>query len=266
MEIKRAMALSVLLVTGHAAESQASSIVFSAAGANAAAILGDVNLFRNALGALNPNVVGSFGSGRREINWDGVPAMFAAPNSFPANFFNVNSPRGVVYSTPGTGFQVSGTGVGNIEFENLDPTFPSQFGVFSAPRLFTAIGSNISDANFFVPGTNIAATTSAFGAVFTDVDLANNTSLEFFDVLGASLGTFFAPAIAGNETLSFIGVQFTTERIGSVRITSGGNGDAVVMDDFIFAEPQAVPEPATLLLTSLGLGYLAKRRRATRRI
>jgi len=50
---------------------QAAPIVLSATGANAAAIQGTVDVFRASLGALNPNVAGSFGSGRREINWDG---------------------------------------------------------------------------------------------------------------------------------------------------------------------------------------------------
>ena len=36
--------------------------------------------------------------GRREINWDGVADGFAAPNNLPANFFNKNSPRGVVFA------------------------------------------------------------------------------------------------------------------------------------------------------------------------
>ena len=62
--------------------------VFSSAGANAAAITPTVDAFRTAMGALNPNVVGSFGTGRREINWDGVPDALAARNNFPANFFN----------------------------------------------------------------------------------------------------------------------------------------------------------------------------------
>ena len=88
-------------------EVAADPITFSAAGVNVAAVTPTVDAFRTALGTLNPNVAGSFGSGRREINWDGVPDSFAAPNSLPANFFNVNSPRGVVLSTPGTGFQVS---------------------------------------------------------------------------------------------------------------------------------------------------------------
>src|SRR4051812_36749585 len=70
-----------------------------------------VNAFRTALGGgstAGPN--GSFTDStgaRREINWDGVPDALAAPNNLPGNFFNVNSPRGVVLSTPGTGFQVS---------------------------------------------------------------------------------------------------------------------------------------------------------------
>ena len=57
--------------------------VFSAAGADAAAILGQVTAFRTALGTLNANVAGSFASGRREVNWDGVPAQFQTPNNQP---------------------------------------------------------------------------------------------------------------------------------------------------------------------------------------
>src|SRR5438552_473107 len=84
-------------------------VVFSANGANPAGIQATVDSFRTALGALNPNTAGSVGSGRREINWDGVPDASSAPNNLAANFFNVTSPRGVVLSTPGTGFQVSAT-------------------------------------------------------------------------------------------------------------------------------------------------------------
>ncbi len=198
-----------------------------------------------------------------------MPDIFASPNAFPANFFNVNSPRGVVFSTPGSGFQVSASAaVGNIEFDNLAGGSSLQFAPFSAQRLFTAVGSVITDVHFFVPGSATPAFTTGFGAVFTDVDLANTTSLEFFDLANTSLGTFFAPSIAGNETFSFLGVQFTSERIGRVRITSGNSplgidtGDNVVMDDFIYAEPQAVvPEPASGVLLGLGLVLFARRLR-----
>src|SRR5262245_19777630 len=64
--------------------------------------------FRTAIGGgTTAGANGSFGGVRREINWDGVPDAAAAPNNMPADFFNVNSPRGAVFSTPGTGFQVS---------------------------------------------------------------------------------------------------------------------------------------------------------------
>src|SRR5262245_19244651 len=235
--------IGVGLVAAGAGRSQASPIVFSAAGADAAAITPTVNNFRNALGALNPNVAGSFGTGRREINWDGVPNNLAAPNAFPGDFFNVNSPRGAVFSTPGTRLEVSANAASGIpiEFDDLNPGNSALFAPFSAPRLFTAVGSFINDTNFFVPGTNFPAFSRGFGAVFTDVDLANTTSLEFFDIAGHSLGLFFVPPASGNETFSFLGVQFTEELVGRVRITSGSAGDAVVMDDFIYAEPNAVP-------------------------
>ena|ERR1700730_6743753 len=97
-------ALMVLCSTGLA---QAAPITFPASGPDAAAITPTVNAFRTDLGTLNPNVAGSFGTGRREINWDGVPANFSAPNLLPNNFFNVNSPRGAVFSTPGIGVEVS---------------------------------------------------------------------------------------------------------------------------------------------------------------
>src|SRR5919109_280831 len=89
----------------------AAPVVFEAAGAEPADIQAAVDDFRAFLGDLNPNVPGAFPDGRREINWDGVPDAFAAPNNLPANFFNFNSPRGVVFSTPGTGFQVSANAV-----------------------------------------------------------------------------------------------------------------------------------------------------------
>ena len=187
-----------------------------------------------------------------------------------------------MFSTPGTGFQVSanaGLGV-PIEFGNLDPSYPGDFAVFSPQRLFTALGSNVLDVSFFLPGTTTVATVSGFGAVFTDVDLTDTTSIEFFSAANASLGKFFVPAIEGSETLSFLGVFFDTgERIGRVRITNGngapaagvldGNGsptDIVVMDDFLYSEPSRVPEPSSagfmvaIAAAMYGIGRACRRR------
>lgn len=248
----------------------ASPLVFSASVPNAAGIVPTVDAFRATLGALNSNVAGSFGSGRREINWDGVPDAAAAPNNLPANFFNVNSPRGAVLSTPGTGFQVSANASsGTVEFGNLNPTYPGQFSTFSAQRLFAALNSNIVDVSFFIPGSSTPALSNGFGAVFTDVDLANTTSIQFFDENNIALyAGFVPPSTVASEGLSFFGVAFTEgDVISRVRITSGnavvgmtesGGIDVVVMDDFIFGEPGtltavAVPESANISLLGFAL-------------
>ena len=267
--------LSAMMVAMWAVAAQPAAVQFSASGMNAAAIQASVDAFRAVLGTLNPNVVGSLGSGRREINWDGVPDNFSAPNAFPGNFFNTNSPRGVVLGTPGTGFQLSADSSNPTstptQFDNIDPSYSGLFEPFSQQRLFTALGSTTTDVSFFVPGSMLPAFTSGFGAVFTDVDSANVTSLEFFDQSNNSLGTFFVPSATGNETFSFLGVEFNAgEHVSRVRITSGnqllvaGNtaNDLVVMDDFIFAEPLAVPEPTVLMLILTALAGLGVRHRA----
>jgi len=122
-----------------------------------------------------------------------------------------------------------------------------------------------------------AALTRGFGSVFTDVDLANTTTLQFFDPTNVSLGTFNVPNFAGSGTLSFLGIDFGSSVVSRVRITSGnaalgpnetGNLDLVVMDDFIYGEPvaaTATPEPGTLALFGSGLAGLMLLRHRRRR-
>jgi len=264
-------ALAVFAVSAFGA-----SITFVGSGADGIAITPSRDAFRTAIGGgvvagangLFQDINGS----RREINWDGVPD--ASSINLPANFFNTNSPRGAVFSTPGSGFQVSGNaGIAPINFSNIDPSYAANFQPFSPQRLFTALGSSITDVNFFVPGTTTPGYVSAFATIFTDVDVASSTSIQFFDLSNVSLGTFFAP-VSPNGGLSFLGVNFNAgEMIGRVRITNGNaalgagvldsNGnplDLVVMDDFIFTNPTAVPavpEPSTLLLLAPVLIALA---------
>jgi hypothetical protein len=231
------------------------AIVRSATGPSPASIQAAVDQFRTDLGGANNGVGGTSATGRREINWDGAPDAVSAPNNLPANFFNANSPRGAVFSTPGTAFQLSAK-TGNpsltpVLFGNINPTYPNTFQAFSPERLFAAIGSNITETTFFVPGTTARASVSGFGAVFTDVDSATSTTIQFFDLAGFSLGTFAVPAsLPGSQSLSFLGVSFNgTERVARVRITSGNTvlgpddnppgADVVAMDDFIYGEPQA---------------------------
>src|SRR5207248_1656510 len=150
--------------------------VFEASGATPADIQTAVDAFRNFLGD-NNGVGGTFPTGRREINWDGVPDAFSAPNLLPANFFNSNSPRGVV---------------------------------------------------------------------FTDVNVDDSTKIEYFDVAGNLLfSQNVLPGPTNRGSLSFLGVGFDTANVFLVRITSGDrilktpSRDVVVMDDFIYGEPQA---------------------------
>lgn len=231
----------------------AGPVVFEAAGESPTEIQAAVDAFRAFLGTLNPNLPGSFADGRREINWDGVPNAFAAPNNLPANFFNANSPRGVVFFTPGTGFQVSANSVNPtntpILFGNLHPVFPQLFTVFSPQRLFTALDSNVTEILFFVPGSATGATVGGFGSVFTDVNSSDSTKIEFYDAKGGLLfSRNVLPGPTSRGSLSFLGVGFDAgERVFLVRITSGNRDpktparDVVVMDDFIYAEPQASP-------------------------
>ena len=267
--------LLVALATLLASSVQAAPIIFQATAVNVAGITAIRDDFRNALGGgIVAGANGSFGGLRREINWDGVPDAFSAPNLMPGNFFNVNSPRGVVFTTPGVGFEVSANaGVGPIDFGNINATYTTAFEAFSAQRTFTPIGSNITDVSFFIPGTNTPAVTSAFGAIFSDVDMAGS-SLQFFDALNNSLGIFGVPFLAGSQTFEFLGVKFDSAVVSRVRIVTGnaalapgvndgGATDLVVMDDFLYAEPAAVPEPGSLLL--FGTGALALGARLRRR-
>ena len=172
----------------------AEAITFSASGATPAGIQTTVDSYRAALGTLNPNVAGSFGSGRREINWDGVPNALAAPNLLPANFFNANSPRGVVFSTPGAGFEVSANAaIAPIEFDTINPTYSSTaFRRSARSGCSQRLAATSWTSTFLSPARSTPATVSGFGAVFTDVDLAEATSLQFFAANGASLGSFSA--------------------------------------------------------------------------
>lgn len=254
-------------------------LIFSGSGANAAAIQGVVDNFRVALGdPNNGNTPGPLASGRREINWDGGGNNFTTTG--PATPFNVFlNTRGAQFTTPGTGLTQAPPAAdpglfppGGLAGLFGNPSYGTIFTTFSAERLFAPVGSNVTDGLFFIPGTNgaVAATVSAFGVVFTDVDLAATTSIEYFDPNGNSLGLFFAaPADNG---LSFLGVQFSSEAVSRVRIVTGntalgpndgGGLDVVAMDDFIYAEPRNVPEPATWLLLGTGLvGFLRRSSKA----
>ncbi len=254
-------------------------VIREAAGSSAASITAAVDAFRSDLGALNPNNPGSVGSGRREINWDGVPDSASSPNAFPGDFFNGTTPgraRGALFSTPGSRLLVSADNSNPTTtptlFAELNPGYSNEFEVFSPQRLFAADGSTITDMLFRVPGSATPAISTGFGAIFTDVDLAGSTRLEFYDAADQLLLTQAVPAAGiGSKTFSFLGVSFAAAQVGRVRIISGSDAlgatdnpslgvDAVAMDDFIYGEPVAVPEPAALGMLAIGALLTLRRR------
>jgi hypothetical protein len=231
--------------------------VFEASGATPADIQTAVDAFRNFLGNNNGIVAGPLLNGRREINWDAVPDAASAPNLFPANFFF--NTRGALFFTPGTGFQVSADSSNPtntaVRFGNIFAVYPALFSTFSAERLFTALNSTITETLFFIPpgnpppagSTPHSATVKGFGSVFTDVNVGSSTKIEYFDVAGnLLLSRNVLPQPPQRAGFSFLGVVFDTPSVFMVRITSGNrilktpNLDVVVMDDFIFGEPQAL--------------------------
>ncbi|MBC7850550.1 MAG: hypothetical protein H7Y31_12490 [Chitinophagaceae bacterium] len=214
---------------------------------------GDINpkldQFRNILG-IQLNVVPGVSGGRREINWDGVAPEFINV-ALPGDFFNTiadGTPaarqRGFVYGSPTGEFRVS-----TSNFAEVNAAAADQFGSFSGDKSFANISSALWDAEFRVAGQDIAATVQGFGVVFSDVDIATSTSLEFFNGT-RSLGKFFAPAKAAGSNFSFLGVYFKDEKITRVRvghdgkltegiddISNGGTRDLVVLDDLLYDEP-----------------------------
>ena len=240
--------------------------VFQAAGTNVASIQSTVDAFRARLGDPNNlNNPGPLKNGRREINWDGGnPDVL--DTTAPVTPFNVFlNTRGSQFTTPGLGLSQgppSGGPQGGLAVLFANPTYGKIFTTFSPSRLFTPVGSNITEAVFFIPGTNgtVPAKVRGFGAVFTDVDQPNgdgpagrrgnrgaSTRIDYFDQDGRLLFSSFVPASPGDGSLSFFGIVFDDARIASVRIKTGDvapgpnddeRHDIVVMDDFIYGEPQ----------------------------
>jgi hypothetical protein len=215
---------------------------------DSATIAAQLDAFRAALGgSLNaPNTPPAAG-GRREINWDGVGAAFTNVDTFPGTFFNVNSKRGAIFRTSGTGFRVDSTDFGSVNAGLAD-----QFRFFSPKKTFMAVGSNELEVGFELAGTTTSGLVNGFGVIFSDVDRAGSTRVEYFDASGVRIASIEAPAASGAHEYSFVGTVFTSPIVARVRITSGeaaltatiadlsagGTSDLVVMDDFVYGEPQ----------------------------
>lgn len=215
------------------------------------AATGDINSsldeFRHLLGD-QLNTTPGLLTGRREVHWDGIPEQMLN-KKLPVDFFNpvgeqaaVANQRGLIYSTAGN-FQVSKT-----NFAEINPAATNQFSSFSGDKSFANISSSLWDVEFQVAGKTEAAFVRGFGIVFSDVDLPNSTSMEFFNE-ERSLGKFLVPAKQGGN-FSFLGVYFKNEEVtritvahdshldaGQKDISDNGPADLVTMDNFLWNEP-----------------------------
>jgi hypothetical protein len=236
--------------------------VFQAAGPSAASIQSTVDEFRAALGTTNNvNNPGPLASGRREINWDGGSPTNATTSLSGTPLTAFLNTRGANITTRGSGFvQAPPSGLADT-FGNS--SYATIFHAFSPLRLFSPIGSNVTEVDFSVPGSNgnTPATSTGFGVVFTDVDSPDgstprdrtgnrhaSTLIEYYGTHGELLFTSHAPASPGDGNLSFIGVVFGDARVARVKIIAGDvapgpnddRTDIVMMDDFLYGEPTPV--------------------------
>ena len=240
--------ITLSIFTSCEKENESAFIVVSATGD----ITARVEEFRQLLGAQLNTAPGAVG-GRREINWDGVPEQLLG-TPLPSDFFNpvgaaapASRQRGLVYSAAAGTFEVSKT-----NFNEVNAAASSEFAPFSGQQTFSNISANLWDVGFEVAGQSIAASVKGFGIVFSDVDIANNSYLEFYSG-DKSLGRFFVPAHDNKSGFSFLGVYFKKDKVTRIRvshgngilntgakdISHGGLKDLVIMDDFLYDEPIA---------------------------
>jgi hypothetical protein len=248
-----AVAVALGLLALPAGASASFTTISGAGGTNTAGgALSALNAFEASIGGTNNGAMpGPVASGFRTINWDGVPDAFADPASLPGGFFNTNSPRGAVLTAggvTGTNVEVSTT---NGNFSDINASYSTLLAPFSPSRIFAPLGSNVTVVRFYVPGTSTPATVAGFGAIFMNVRLTNTSAIQYFDLQGNLLGTFFAPTNGSSKQPAFIGVSFNPQRIARVEITNGTdalsaannenlgtNHNIVALDDFAYSEPQ----------------------------
>lgn len=253
----RFLILSSLALFVFANFATAAPVVRSTWATNAALLQPTVDQFRADLGGANNGNGNSFTTGRREINWDGAGDAVSSPNNLAFNAFAgrgaiFNSIANFVGDNPFILSARASSGVA-VRYGDIDPSYTATFQAFSQERLFVARGSNVIEIRFVIPGTQIPASVSGFGAIFTDVDNNNNTFMEVYDAAGKQLAEALPPSADGG--LSFLGISFNAgERIAKVILrlgnaplapgnVDGQNGvDVVATDDFIYGEPRSLEQ------------------------
>src|ERR1051326_5607341 len=221
-----AMALAATALHGCSSDTLTPAIpaatIFSGTDANVQAT---IDSFRTAIGgANNGNVAAPQGSGRREINWDGITM---AQSDFNSTGSLINPDTLIIatdrFGTRGVRF-TEGDGLSGVPepdpnkwvfvavsdngCASVNPSVAGRLNAFSPTKTFAPVNTNVTEVKFFLPtptGTvATAAGTSAFGAVFLDLNQPG-TSIEAFNG-SRSLGRFPVPVSAVGGT-SFLGLK-----------------------------------------------------------
>jgi hypothetical protein len=230
------MVMAVLLVPAGAA--QATPTRYEAAGAGASAIQPKVTEFGNALGV------------HRQVNWDSVAGTddqvtYIQPDAFKSDGLYL------LASKLGVSEHQSLPVLGEHYFSSINSSYANTFAPFSGEKLFAPIDSNVTGVVFLIPGSTDAGRVPGFGAVFSDVDTAGATHVQYFAADGTQL--LDQPVPTGK--FAFAGASFTEGAVvTAVRITTGNaslsttvsdsaSTDVVAMDDFVYGEPIPAPPP-----------------------
>ncbi len=121
-------------------------------------------------------------------------------------------------------------------------------------------GTNTVTVSFTTPDTAEAGLVHGFGAIFTDVEVADRSGLRFFDRDGNLIRDVRAQAL-GNGEHQFVGAIFNSAVVASVVIDMGDNGnfaagvedpigggdDFIAVDDFRFFQSQTPVPPTTFV-------------------
>ena len=210
----------------------------SGSGADANSISDLVKNFLDGIGGDENGNSGVQRDGYRRIRWDNENIPFKVPSDY------FSASRGMVFSNNdgSNEFRVS-----NIDsddrFDSINQEASKHFQTFSPKRLFAPLGDNTVTFEFYLPGTDVPAVISAFGAVFVDVWLSNKTKMRFYDKFGNVIKEVAVEEYSSG--LSFLGYNFGMPIIGKVEVVLGTStldnyvdqDDVVVLDDIYYSEP-----------------------------
>jgi hypothetical protein len=245
--------------------------------------------FQAAIGGANNGAVPQpINGGFRVITWDGVKldgtdfggganTTVISPGNvvgIPLNRFQTN---GVYF---GAVYAVSGSDATGNTFTSVNPGVAGLFPPFSPKNTFAMFNDNGIDFKFVLPSaadsTIVSASSRGFGAIFENVELANTTSIQYFNG-NTLLDTEFAP-VAGMGKQSFVGALFSSPVVTRVVLTlgtdvifsfdgttvkpgpfadDGVNHNLVTTDNWAFAEPVATPNGLPIVTGAQGTTFAA---------